>query len=433
MKSWFSHFEQRRWPAVVLLLIAAGLGFVGPLAALAPLVLALILLLLPAGSNGHGLDEIKTATRKITDGRLEARLPRSYADPALEEIRVNLNSALDQTETAFREMLGGMEASTDERVWRRLQTTGLHGTFKSVLERMQGMLDQLERAHETVARESLLSKIFLRSERGLSLAIGRVDTSLKVVSGNSSQVESLAQAFATSATAMSGAAESMSTALGQAQTSAQESVASFAMLGDKTAAIKGLTGRIDQVAKQTNLLALNASIEAARAGEAGRGFAVVADEVRKLADQAQQSAVEISQAITAVSAAVEDVSAQIGRLNETVAGARTTADDFSRELAGSAESATVVRGLADAINGGAEQMDNSMHLVWLAQRARADVNAVINGESVDNIASLTEPERKGLELASAKRWVRNSKDREDLLEIYENLFSHIDRQMSVPA
>ncbi|MBI4985346.1 MAG: chemotaxis protein, partial [Rhodocyclales bacterium] len=366
MKSWFSHSERRPWPTVVLLLLAAGLGFLGPWQALLPLALAVVLVARPAG-GGHALDELKSLTQSIKDGRLEARLARSYADAGLEEIRVNLNSALDQTETAFREMLGGMEASTEDRYWRRLQVTGLHGTFKNVLERMQGMLDRLAQAQEAIAREALLSKIFLRSERGLSLAIGQVDTSLKEVSSNSSQVESLAQTFAASASAMAGAAESMSAALGRAQTSAQESADSFVQLGDKTAVIKGLTGRIDQVAKQTNLLALNASIEAARAGEAGRGFAVVADEVRKLADQAQQAAVEIGQAIAAVSAATDDVSSQIGRLNETVADARVTAGDFGRELAGSAASATQVRGLADAIFGGAARMDTAMHLVWLAQ------------------------------------------------------------------
>ena len=149
-------------------------------------------------------------------------------------------------------MLGGMEASAEERNWRRLQTTGLHGTFKDVLERMQNMLNRLEQAQELIAREALLSKIFLRSERGLSLAIGQ----------------------------------------------------------------------------------------------------------------------------------------------------------------------------------GAAKMDTSMHLVWLAQKARADVNTAINGESVD-ISSLTAPERQAVELASSKKWVRSSKDREALLEIYENLFSHIDQQMSV--
>lgn len=64
-------------------------------------------------------------------------------------------------------------------------------------------------------------------------------------------------------------------------------------LYEKSAAIHGIIGAIDEIAEQTNLLSLNASIEAARAGEAGKGFAVVADEIRKLADQSMKAVGEI--------------------------------------------------------------------------------------------------------------------------------------------
>lgn len=432
MKNWFSRFEQRRWFILVLLLAGAGLSFAGPWLALAPLLAAALLLLLPASSGKGKLNELNALLKKVKDGWLGSRLPQSNPDPIQEEIRINLNASLDQTEAAFREMLGALEASIAGHNWRRLQTSGLHGTFKDVLEKMQIILDQLTTAQESIAREALLSNIFLRSERGLSKAIDRVSKALEEVSAGSSQAESLAHAFSSSATTMSGAAESMSSALGRAQQSAEKSAVSVLQLNAKSDAIKGLTSRIDGIAKQTNLLALNASIEAARAGEQGRGFAVVADEVRKLAEQAQAASLEIAQAIAAVSLAMDDVSSQMSDLGEAVSGARDTADVFSSELAGSANSATVVEELAGAIGKGSATMRTSMNMVSLAQKARSDVNATLNGEAVD-MSNKSKIERAAIEMANSKKWVKGSADREDLLEIYDNLFEHIESQMGDSA
>ncbi len=427
MNSWFSHFDKRRWPLLILVLAGAGLAFLDPLYALPALLLTALLLVLPAASRQERLKELNALMDKVQNGLLVERMPRSIDDPQLDAIRISINSALDQTETAFREMLGAMAASTQGRPWRRLHTAGLHGTFRDVLEQMQGMLDRLDEARESVAREALLSKIFLRSERGLSTAIGRVSEALETVAQESAQAESLARAFAESAGAMSGAAESMSAALGQAQTSAQHSAEALHELDGKTNAIRQLTGHIDAIAKQTNLLALNAAIEAARAGETGRGFAVVADEVRKLADQSQKAAVEITQAIGDVSGAMEDVSRRMEELGGAVSDARGTADTFSQELAGSASSASVVEELAGTIGQGAGRMETSMRMVSLAQKARADVNAIINGEQVE-IASRSATERAALELAATRKWTEGSAERDALVEMYDELFAYIESQ-----
>jgi len=412
----------------ILLLLALGLGFLSPWASAACLAVALLVLLWPNASSVKELSTLDALLRQVGKGELVARLPHAMGDPTLESIRVNLNSALDQTETAFREILGAMQASSTGRTWRRLQRPGLHGTFGTVLAQMQMLLDQLEEAQESIAREALLSRIFLRSERGLSMAIEHVDKALFEVGGNSKMSQQLAGDFGESASAMSSSAQRMSDALGGAQQAAEAGVSALDDLNAKAAAIHLLTGQIEGVAKQTNLLALNAAIEAARAGEAGRGFAVVADEVRKLADQAQRSAEEIAAAISAISTSMQSATVQIGDLQHAVSGARLTAGEFSSELANSATSANRVYDLASTIGEGARSMESSMRLVATAQRARADVTAILHGEEV-NISSLSDMEQEAAKIARSRKWIKGSSDREALVAIYDSLFANIERQM----
>ena len=423
-----SSFPFRR----LLLALLIGLGLAaGYFAAWAPvifLVPALAVVFWPEAQGRASLGELDALLQQMGQGKLTARMPHSLSAPLLETIRINLNSVLDQTETAFREILGAMSASSENHYWRRLQTTGLHGTFSDVLEQMQVLLDRLGAAQESIAREALLSRIFLRSERGLSMAISHVGAALGAVDANARQSKSLAGDFAHSASDMAEASGQMSAALGLAHQSASNGVQALADLNSKANAISRLTGHIDAIAKQTNLLALNAAIEAARAGEAGRGFAVVADEVRKLADQSLRASEEIAAAIRAISGSMQWATQQIGDLSHSVADARTTADAFGEKLTRSAGSADQVGELTTAIGAGAQSMGDAMRLVALAQKARADVTAILHGETLD-IEALPEIEQEAIALVQTRKWVTGSADREALIGLYDRLFSGIESEM----
>ena len=428
MSNWFSRFETRRWPLASLIAVAAGLMWWSPMAALAPLLLGFVLVSWPT-RDGNAVGELGTLLDGVATGKLSDRAPRAQHEPGIERLRTRLNASLDQTETAFREMLGGMEATIEGRDWRRLQTDGLHGTFRQVLERMQKLLDRLQEARGTVAREALLSRIFARSESGLRSVIEQVNAALAEVDTRAAAVRQLSGGFCDAAQRMSGAAGDMNRSLGEAHDSTRQSVSAMVALRDTTAAMRSMTARIDQIAKQTNLLALNAAIESARAGEAGRGFVVVAEEVGKLADQTQKAVTEIGKGIVALSDAMAGVSDNMTHLGGAVESARNTAETFGAELSGAASAAAEVGEQVDAILDGANRMQHLMHNLARAQATRANASQAVNDQP--SSAAIADPdEAAAIEQARSGRWRNSDAERDALVAAFERIFASIERHGS---
>ncbi len=138
------------------------------------------------------------------------------------------------------------------------------------------------------------------------------------VSANAQALSQAVDEFNTSIREISGNTSNAATVAGHAVEAANRTNATVTKLGESSAEIGNVIKVINSIASQTNLLALNATIEAARAGEAGKGFAVVANEVKELAKQTSEATEDIIRKI----AMIQDDTAQavdaIGQVTEII-------------------------------------------------------------------------------------------------------------------
>ena len=145
------------------------------------------------------------------------------------------------------------------------------------------------------------------------------------LSGTATQLDNHTQSTQSSAQAMAGAMQILSTSLAEVMnlaeqsrthssaselaiqhgiTTGQDTARAMEDISRATSQMIQAVSVIQDIARQTNLLSLNAAIEAAKAGQMGKGFAVVAEEVRKLAERSGQATHQINQLIAATDEAL---------------------------------------------------------------------------------------------------------------------------------
>jgi methyl-accepting chemotaxis protein len=321
-------------------------------------------------------------TSEVAAGHLNKRVVHIDRDDKLGEVAWHVNDMLDQLETFFREVSTSFDyAASQGKYFRHPISGGLHGDFKSTMDKLNVSLNLIIESQRQSAKHEIMGKLGSLNAQNLLINVKQSQSDLSGINEQMFNVEELARSTAERAENNSQQIGGVLTNISHLTEIVNATDSTVAALRDRTAAIANVIKVITTIAEQTNLLALNAAIEAARAGESGRGFAVVADEVRNLAEHTKKATLEIAPVIEAFKGEAEIMLKNAEAMKGMAAESSNVIQNFETELsefaASAQESATHLAQARDLCFATLVKMD---HVVYKQNAYRALENGVDSSE-----------------------------------------------------
>ncbi|MFC6727081.1 methyl-accepting chemotaxis protein [Natronoarchaeum mannanilyticum] len=328
------------------------------------------------------------------------------------------NDAMSQIGRTFNEMLGEIEATTE-------QLKNFAGEVATASEQVTASSEEVRSASEQVTES--IQEISDGAERQndslltVSSEMDGLSTTTEQIAASSNEVADLAERTAQTGQEGREAAQQAIEGMNSIKAESEGTVTEIEQLQEEVAQIDELLEFITEMANQTNMLALNANIEASRSANGeDSGFGAVAEEVKELATDTKDAAEDIEARLEQIKNQTDTTTTEVRKTSNEIA-------EHTDSVLEAADALEEIAGYAQETNTGVQEISAATQQQAAATQqvvAMVDEAATISEETTteaENVAAaaeeqttaLTEVSRSASDLATQASQLSEALDRFD--------------------